>query len=58
MNKIIELYLGKTRLEWVTEFGRRMNKLDYGTPEYEKCRKIYAWLCEKVRIEQKLNGNY
>ena len=48
------LYLGKNRYAWIQEFGQRMNKLTFGSVEYEKCRKIYAWLCERERVIDKV----
>lgn len=35
---------------------RCMEKFDYGSKEYERARKAYAFICEKVRMRQKDNA--
>ena len=51
----MELYLGKTHIDWIKDFGGRMDKLPVGSEEYTKCQKIFAWLCHQVRIQDKAN---
>ena len=36
---------------------RCMDKYSYGSEEYELARRAFAFICEKVRREQKLNEN-
>lgn len=38
--------------------SRAMNKFQYGSEEYEIARKAYAFVCEKIRIRQKLNKEH
>ena len=49
----INNYLGHTHEWWAKDFARRMNRLTFGSPDYEKCRKIFAFLCNQIRSEQK-----
>ena len=49
-----ELYLNRTHTQWISDFAKRMQDLEYGSTDYEKCRKIYAWLCNQVRLADKI----
>ena len=35
-------------------FQKCLNIYDYGSEEYELARKVYAWLCRKIRNKQEL----
>lgn len=50
---MIDLYLGRTHTQWASEFGTRMNQLPVQSEEYKKCQKIFAWLCNRIRAEQR-----
>ena len=51
----MDLFLGKSHIDWIKDFGGRMDKLPVGSEEYTKCQKIFAWLCHQVRIQEKAN---
>ena len=48
------LYLGKTHDAWIRDFAGRMESLEYGSSEYKKCRRIYAWLANQIRLADKI----
>ena len=50
-----ELYLNRTNDWWTREFAKRMNKSEYGTEEYEKCRKIFSFLANRNRLWDRVN---
>lgn len=50
-----DLYLGHTNSCWISEFAKRMQRLDYGSEEYTKCQKIYAFLANRHRLQDRVN---
>ena len=48
------LFLGKTHDSWIRDFAGRMESLEYGSSEYKKCRRIYAWLANQIRLADKI----
>ena len=48
--------LPRTNQETLTHLQVAMDKYGFGTPEYEKARKIYAWLCNKIRFESRVQA--
>ena len=53
----LDTYLGHTRQNWLQEFSRRMNELSVKVgiqhPDYKKCERIYAYLANQIRMQQK-----
>ena len=50
-----EIYLNRTNDWWISDFAKRMQNLKYGSFEYEKCRKIYAFLANRNRLWDRVN---
>ena len=50
---MLNLYLGHTRVQWAIEFAHRMNSADISKQDYKKCQRIFAWLANKIRSEER-----
>ena len=37
----------------IAHFRNRMDKAAYLSPEYRQAQRIFAWLCNKVRVKDK-----